>query len=158
MPPAKFTSNSIFISQAEKADPNDPVYPSNHSAALYEAGDYSGCVAAVLRSWTLLQAKPNSTPDLIVRLASRLAKSLCYGVRAGSITTDFVSSRKEDIMLLQEEAAGKPLTTVNAASREEFARVWEEWECVKLEMEDYSTKRGTCLHGLSRLPMFVKPL
>ena len=87
-----------------------------------------------------------------------MAKSLCYGVRAGTITENFVMSHKEDIMLLQEAAAGKLLSSVNAAGQEEFARVWEEWECVKLEMESYSTKRGACLQGLSRLPMFVKPL
>ncbi|KAI1786363.1 hypothetical protein LXA43DRAFT_1034112 [Ganoderma leucocontextum] len=145
-----------LYAQAEKADPHDPVYPSNHSAALYEVGDYSACAAAVIRSWTLLQDNPDAKPDLIVRLSSRLAKSLCYAVRAGTITKDFVATWKEDIMQLQEAAAGKPLTSVNVASQEEFARVWEEWECVKLEMEDYySTKCGTSLQGLSRLPMFI---
>ena len=125
---------------------------------MYEVGDYSACAIAVLRAWNLIQGNPDAKSDLIVRLASRLAKSLCHGLRVGSITTDFISSRKEDIMFLQEEASAKPLASVNAASQEEFARVWAEWECVKLEMEDYSTKRGACLQGLSKLPMFVKPL
>ncbi|TBU53623.1 hypothetical protein BD310DRAFT_887493 [Dichomitus squalens] len=144
-----------LYSKAERADPRDPVYPSNLSAALYETGDYAGCVDAVLRSWDLLKDKDDAKPDLIRRLSMRLARSLCHGVRAGTITQDVLTKHKEDIMLLQEAAAECP---TSAATGGEHAHVWEDWETVKLEIDDYAQKADTCLDKLSRLPLFCKPL
>ena len=106
--------------QAENADPSDPVYPSNLSAALYEIGDYAKCVDAVIRSWNLLKDKADVKPELIIRLSTRLAKSLCHGVCAGTITADNLAKHKEAVMLLQEAATERP---ASAAVGEEHERV-----------------------------------
>ncbi|PIL28785.1 hypothetical protein GSI_08829 [Ganoderma sinense ZZ0214-1] len=149
------TEAAELYAKAEHADPIDPVYPSNLSAALYEIGDYAKCADAVMRSWNLLKDKTDAKPDLILRLSTRLAKSLCHGVRAGTVSQDSLVKYKEDIMLLQEAAAKRP---ASAAAGQEHGRVWEDWETVKLEMDDYAKKGEACLGGLSRLPLFLKSL
>ena len=122
---------------------------------MYEIGDYAKCVDAVIRSWNILKDKTDAKPDLILRLSTRLAKSLCHGVRAGTILQETLAKYKEDVMLLQEAAAEHP---ASAAASEEHGRVWEDWETVKLEMDDYAKKGESCLCGLSRLPLFLKSL
>ncbi len=122
---------------------------------MYEIGDYAKCVDAVFRSWNLLKDNADAKPDLIIRLSTRLAKSLCHGVRAGTIPQEALVKHKEDTMLLQEAAAVRP---ASAAAGEEHGRVWEDWETVKLEIDDYVKKGDACLGGLSQLPLFVKSL
>ncbi|TFK84364.1 hypothetical protein K466DRAFT_527460 [Polyporus arcularius HHB13444] len=145
--------------KAEKADPRDPVYPSNLSAALFETGDYAACAEAVLRAWKLLKAKSDAKHDLIVRLSSRLAKALCYGARAGSITVSDVSTHEAAIEELRKASiTGKPSTSTSAPTDDALVRVWDEWAAIRSEMVAYAQKGDACLGGLSRLPMFSKAL
>ncbi|KAJ7452811.1 hypothetical protein FB451DRAFT_1373943 [Mycena latifolia] len=70
--------------QAEQLDHANPVYPSNLSAALFEMGDYSACVAAILRSCSQLDFETNTNAALASRLSVRLAKSLSQAFAAGN--------------------------------------------------------------------------
>ncbi|KAI0719795.1 hypothetical protein C8T65DRAFT_603249 [Cerioporus squamosus] len=143
--------------KAEKADPSDPVYPSNLSAALFETGDYAACYKAVLRAWRLLKTRADAKQDLIVRLSSRLAKALCHGVRAGTLNAKDISALEDDIEGLRKTSlTSKPSTSSSAPADDALVRVWDEWAATQSEMESYVQKGDACLGGLSRLPMFCK--
>ena len=146
-------------SQAEKADPRDPVYPSNLSAALFESGDYAGSADAVLRSWKLLEERGDMASDLVVRLSIRLARALCHGARARLPLHDTLTRNSTEIEQLKATAAEKLSDGGKTALREESCRAWKVWEATHAEMtQDAEGKTQACLHGLSRLPLFCKPL
>lgn len=65
--------------QAEKSDPDNHIYPSNLSAALYEVGDYLGCIHAICRAWKKLPTSPEADTVLIQKWSLRLGKALRYG-------------------------------------------------------------------------------
>ncbi|OBZ76423.1 hypothetical protein A0H81_03125 [Grifola frondosa] len=140
----KMADAAQLYAKAEKADQNDPVYPSNLSAALFEVGDYAGCVNAVLRSWKLLRSRLDKKPDLILRLSIRLAKALCHGFRSGAISADAVHAN--------------PSTSSNVASTEELAHVWQEWKQMRPELADREAKARASLANFSRLPILIKNL
>ncbi|KAI0672184.1 hypothetical protein C8Q78DRAFT_971990 [Trametes maxima] len=152
----QFVGACELYAKAEKADPADPVYPSNLSAALYEARDYAGCVAAVLRSWKLLSTQQEPKRDLVLRLSSRLAKALCLAVRADPGSRSVFESREADIEGLRSFCF-KSTYSVGASS-EEISRIWEDWETAKGELADSLRKGSACSSALSRLPLFMKPL
>lgn len=141
--------------QAEHADPTDPVYPSNLSAALYEVGDYAGCAHAILRAWSLLNGKPDAKPDLIVRLSSRLAKALSLGVRAKTITEDVLRTADDSINALREASQN---LSIPDSSLEDLLLMWKEWDQTAPDVRVYCEKSADGLKGLSRLPIFSKPL
>ena len=130
------------------------------SAALYEIGDYAGCVQAVRRAWKLLKDKPDSKQDLVARLATRLGKALCHGVTAGSISAAVVEASEADIEELRATASGLSSSgsITTAAAKEEFAKIWEDWSQIRTNINDYSEKRETSLRALSLLPPLLKPL
>ncbi|KAI0366579.1 hypothetical protein BV20DRAFT_971757 [Pilatotrama ljubarskyi] len=147
-----------LYTQAEKADPTDPVYPSNLSAALYEIADYAGAVDAVLRAWEKLRGKADAKPDLVPRLSSRLAKALCLGVRARTISRDILLGRKADIWALRD-AGIKGLEEGNKSTiREELLLVWKEWDATEPDVDSFVQKSDAALAALSRMPLFSKPL
>ncbi|TFK84368.1 hypothetical protein K466DRAFT_654782 [Polyporus arcularius HHB13444] len=154
----KMSEAASYYEKAEKADPSSPVYPSNLSAALYEAGDYLRCVDAVLRSWKLLETCPEAQPDLVAKLSIRLAKALCHGVSARAITHDLVTRRQDEICKLQDCATKLPAQGKTKKPDEDFTRVWDEWIHMESDLKSYDEKREACLRGFSRLPMFCKPL
>lgn len=131
------------------------MYPSNLSAALYEAADYAACSEAVLRSWKLLRGREDAKADLTARLSGRLAKSLCHGVRAKTVTLDSLAAHGPDIQQIRDAAVK---TTASSSVIEELDRVWSEWDAVKAEATAYVENGREGLRGFSRLPMFYKPL
>ncbi|KAJ6451125.1 hypothetical protein C8R47DRAFT_1170433 [Mycena vitilis] len=68
--------------KAEQLDPNNPTYPSNLSAALFEMGDYTECTSAILRCCSLLDFETQTS--LASRLSIRLARSLSNALAAGN--------------------------------------------------------------------------
>ncbi|OJT04030.1 hypothetical protein TRAPUB_5266 [Trametes pubescens] len=108
-------------SQAKQADPTDPVYPSNLSAALYEVGDYAGCIDAVLRAWRILDGK-DTKPDLLVRLSNRLAKALSLGVRAMTISQTDLHANEAGIQELRKAAKTASEGLGNATTAEDLVR------------------------------------
>ncbi len=143
--------------QAEQADSTDPVYPSNLSAALYEVGDYSSCVRAVLRAWKLLDKQPVAKPDLVVKLSNRLAKALSLGVRARTISENDLHVNETDIRALRK-ASETASEGDNPATREDLTRMWREWDATAPDIKAYTEQHDVSLSNLSRLPLFSKPL
>ncbi|OCH87485.1 hypothetical protein OBBRIDRAFT_837319 [Obba rivulosa] len=143
--------------QAEELDPTEPVYPSNLSAALFEAGDYAACSRAILRSWKLIQARQQTKPELVIRLATRLAKALSHGARAGAISPKNYRKQTEQVKALETAALQQPTTSVNAASYEELTRVWQEWRQFELMFANHAKASKEGLKRLASLPVFTLP-
>ncbi|TFK84369.1 hypothetical protein K466DRAFT_527474 [Polyporus arcularius HHB13444] len=147
----EFKQACTSYEKAEQCDPKNYVYPSNLSAALYELGDYTGSIDAVVRSWRLLRDRSDAKVELITRLSTRLAKSLCHGARAGTVTNKLLRRVASDVRQLRE-------ASMNGAPDEELKRVWDEWTTVYHELVPCAEKAHASLTGLSRLPLFFKPL
>ncbi|KAI0649816.1 hypothetical protein C8Q79DRAFT_997836 [Trametes meyenii] len=143
-----------LYTKAEQLDRNDPVYPSNLSAALYEVGDYPNCLEAILRAWNLLQKNTDSTKqELLARLSNRLAKALCHGIRARTLPLDTLTINGPKIKALRDSATSK-----DPSPNEEAAHTWGEWTQMGRELVDYAESGDESLRRFSRLPMFFKPL
>lgn len=137
--------------QAETLAPQDAVYPSNLSAALYELGDYKGSYEAVCRSGRLLMEQELESP-LSTRLSIRLAKSLRYGVRSGSIASEDMAKGTEVVDKLRSlvcNAGDK-----SSSSLIEAHRVWNEWRNVEADMDRVALEADEARKRLARLPIF----
>lgn len=144
--------------QAEKADTSDPVYPSNLSAALYETGDYAGCVSAILRSWKLLSSQREDKRDLVVRLSNRLAKALCFSAWSDRSSRHAPELHAADMRELKEFSLACSSDASSSRAIEELRSVWEDWETIESDVDALMNKGDKCLAALSRLPLFMKPL
>ncbi|KAI0738399.1 hypothetical protein C8Q80DRAFT_1124983 [Daedaleopsis nitida] len=140
---------------AEEVDDSDPVFPSNLSAALFELGEYKGCVEAILRAWRHMQNSETTTEALVVRLSTRLAKAACHGAHAHKIQAGDPATLHPEVDKLRSAALS---IVANDASQETLRNAWEEWAITETDMSDLSGKRDACLAGLSRLPMFCRAL
>ncbi|KII91875.1 hypothetical protein PLICRDRAFT_157310 [Plicaturopsis crispa FD-325 SS-3] len=127
-----------YYYKAEKADPTDAVYPSNLSAALYELGDYAGCINAIQRSAQL----ESSSPALLAKLSTRLAKALSHGVISGQIASPVLQEKHSLINTLRlignDDAENK--------------RVWKDWSLVEASTGDREVEGKEARSRLSRLP------
>lgn len=135
--------------QAEKAAPQEAVYPSNLSAALYELGDYPGCFQAICRA-------TNNCPDseansnLLSRLSLRLAKTLAHGVRRGDISPQSIQDGSTVLERLKKSAdAGSSTNT-------DLVRAWNDWKRVEDETETVAKGAASARTRLSQLPIFRK--
>ncbi|KAF7790664.1 hypothetical protein EIP86_001620 [Pleurotus ostreatoroseus] len=117
----RFEEASEMYRKAEYADPSNAVYPSNLSAALYEAGHYKDSAEAILRSWKLICLSNDAKPDLAARLFTRLAKSLAHGFLGGQIADEFLTEHDYDIMRMKN-ASLKPSS--------EAEKAWNLWDAV----------------------------
>lgn len=136
-------------------DPNDPVYPSNLSAALYELANYAECVKAVLRAWTIIKPHLPHKADLIVRLSIRLGKALCNGVRGGAISS---TTLEEDGPLIHDLEASSAMIlsqNINPTSLTELAQVWREWKRIERLNPEASVE---ALRKFSQLQILTPPL
>ncbi|KAI0719796.1 hypothetical protein C8T65DRAFT_736355 [Cerioporus squamosus] len=149
-----FLKASKVYEQAEKADPNNPVYPSNLSAAPLELGDYAGCLESVLRAWRCMPAQSDQKMELATRLGRRLCKALCHGARAGTITRDSLTKHREGIDQLRVASS----TECSKGDASSGVQGWEEWDSTRLEIDECAKKRDVCLAGLARMPLFFQPL
>ncbi|KAI0366568.1 hypothetical protein BV20DRAFT_1055566 [Pilatotrama ljubarskyi] len=136
-----------FYAKAEQLEPDDPVYPSNLSAALYESGDYAGCASAVLRAWNILRDKRDARRDLVLRQSARLAKALCFFVQSQPGSRDCLKARKDDIRAIREYS-------LSCASNEDLS----DWDVTDVESDVGAHGRDLCLNKMSRLPLFIKHL
>ncbi|KAK0230370.1 hypothetical protein IW262DRAFT_397327 [Armillaria fumosa] len=108
-----FAQAAKLYKQAEEIESDDPVYPSNLSAALYEMGDYAGSYQAILRSAKLLSKSPNL--PLAAKVSLRLPKALIYGLRNNTLSLKDYYDEEQLIERL------KPAAGVSEG-------YWEEWE------------------------------
>ncbi|KZV73536.1 hypothetical protein PENSPDRAFT_648881 [Peniophora sp. CONT] len=118
-----FKEAAGLYQKAEDAVPTDPVYPSNLSAALYEAADYAGAFSAILRSWSLLQNANETKNVLALRLSTRLARTLANGLSYGSFSLGDVNDATAGVQGLRARAdEGDEPANVEAR------RLWKEWD------------------------------
>ncbi|KAF8958545.1 hypothetical protein BDZ97DRAFT_1906448 [Flammula alnicola] len=126
--------------EAEKLDLNNAVYPSNLSAALYELGDYAGCMNAVLRSWAL---KPSN--DLALKLSTRLAKTLSQGVQDGCINPSVV---QQNLLVIKE------LEATSLTDDSDNAQAWKLWKSIRQGLEHHGDLSYEAKVRLSKMPIY----
>jgi hypothetical protein len=128
------------LTQAGTLDPTNPVYPSNMSAALYELGDYLGCMNAILHSWSL---QPESA--LALKLSTRLPKTLCQGIHAGTI----LPSDLEANATIIRELEGVPST-----EDAEHTQAWMLLKRVRCKLEHHDALAREARIRFSRMPIY----
>ncbi len=92
--------------------------------------------------------------ELVTRLARRLTKALSHGARAGTITRDTLTKDGEAIQHLRVASSKKGSTGDGGFG----THGWDEWDAARAEMDECLKRRDACLDGLSRMPIFFKPL
>lgn len=134
--------------QAESQSPQDPVFSSNFSAALYELGDYLGCFQAICRAAkTAFQLKETDHSSLLLKLSSRLPKALTQGIWSGTIRSAQIEEEKQVVERLRFEGKAIP----------ETLRLWEQMERVKVGAMSISAEDvATAKHRLLYLPIYKK--
>lgn len=137
----------LTVDQAEAAAPQENVYPSNLSAALYEMGDYSACLDAISRSWTL-----SASPALALRLATRAAKALAQGVRGGTIGPVALAKHAQAIVQL-ETIAMQQESSAGVDIQPESVRVWREWHAIAAEAGDRNSVAHDARVRLAAIPI-----
>ncbi|KAK0461719.1 uncharacterized protein EV420DRAFT_1526820 [Desarmillaria tabescens] len=118
----QFAQAVKLYKQAEEFESDNPVYPSNLSAALYEMGDYAASCQAILRSAKLLSESPN--PPLAAKLSLRLPKTLTYGFRNSTVLPKDYYYHERSIEQL------KPPVGVSEEAWEEWERTIDEFDTV----------------------------
>ncbi|TCD64576.1 hypothetical protein EIP91_003904 [Steccherinum ochraceum] len=135
-----------FYMKAEAADPEEAVYSSNLSAAFYETGDYALCFEAICRAAQKISGAKEASP-LFSRLAARLAKTLCFGLRAGQITFDSIQRHAEAIQGFSDIAK-----RTDAAG--ELVASWADWQRIEKDQERVTAAAAQARSRLSSLPIF----
>ncbi len=110
------------------------------------------------RSWSLLQDCRDAKADLVLRLSTRLAKALCHGVRAGTITRKIIDAYETAISQLRHAATERLAKVTNVPAIDDLTRSWEEWDVTQAEYNEGSQNADDCLNRWARLPLFCKPL
>ena len=126
--------------QAGTLDPTNAVYPSNLSAALYELGDYLGCMNAIFHCWSL---QPEST--LASKLSIRLPKALCQGIHSGTILPSILEANASVI---------RELEGIQPTDHEEHARAWMLLRRIRFELEHRDALVREASIRFSRMPIY----
>ncbi|VDB88211.1 unnamed protein product [Peniophora sp. CBMAI 1063] len=145
-----FTDAANMYARAEQLAPNDPVYPSNLSAALFEAGDYAAAFDAIARSWSALSIANGPDISLALRLSARLARTISNGVMSGSLS--FLQIMGKDEVVTGLRGTAEAYTT--HASAPDALRAWEECDVIRgslagIQDEDKERSR----RAFARLPV-----
>lgn len=116
-------------------------------------GDYAACFEAICRSVKRLP-EPDANPSLSLRLSTRLAKSLSYGVRSGTISSDVLQQSSGAIQALERkfnEALSKSSEVPG-----DTVRAWKDWKRVEKEIEAVSRGRDAAQDRLVCIPIAKK--
>ncbi|KAH8102117.1 hypothetical protein BXZ70DRAFT_930357 [Cristinia sonorae] len=148
---------ATLFAKAESLDPTDPVYPSNLSAALYENGQYTESVKAIIRSWLLLKKAVDPKPDFVVRLFARLGKALAQGIAGRSVDEAFLEENQMGIESLKHAVAKLALKTPEDEALVESVRAWPDLLDLNSQVENRDGVVKEWLGRLSRIPMVKKP-
>ncbi|KAH7922618.1 hypothetical protein BV22DRAFT_1070111 [Leucogyrophana mollusca] len=146
---SKFVEAAKCYREAEIASPNDAVYPSNLSAALYESGQYAECIEPLCRSWGVLQDRQSS---LALKLSNRLVKALLQGVLGGSLSIEELKSKSGVIRELESVAQEKTEPTPGSVT--ECVRMWQEWREVERASVQPSANVVQARNRLTKIPIF----
>ncbi|KAK7681418.1 hypothetical protein QCA50_015510 [Cerrena zonata] len=142
----QFAGAAGKYTQAEQLAPDNPVYPSNLSAAFYELGEYQQTVQAIMRAECKASTADTS---FLARLSTRLAKTLSHGVRGGNITAEVVDS----ILPIIDKLRSLPID-----SSPDFTKSWAIWEYTQGEMQGMKEKESAARRRLAELAPFKKSL
>lgn len=138
--------------QARNLDLQEPKYPSNLSAALYEAGKYVEALKSVRDAWKRLHASStgtsvSATDPLAIKLATRLAKAKINGVRSGFISLHASTSvkfsdqeRAGDVLDEEVEKFGMQDSSIGAEDPKisEMKAVWRQWSAIRSQCTSHS--------------------
>ncbi|ETW77481.1 hypothetical protein HETIRDRAFT_446351, partial [Heterobasidion irregulare TC 32-1] len=116
-------------------------------------GDYAACFEAICRSVERLP-KPDVNPSFSSQLYTRLAKSLSYGVRSGTISSDVLQQSSGAIQAL-ERKFNEALSKSSEVPRD-TVRAWKDWKRVEKEIEAVSRGRDAAQDRLVRIPIAKK--
>lgn len=103
------------------------------------------------RSSRLLTEQELESP-LSTRLLIRLAKSLRYGVRSGSIASEDVAKGADVVDRLRSLVCNAG--DESSSSLIEARRVWDEWRNVEADMNRVALEADEARKRLARLPIF----
>ncbi|TCD70624.1 hypothetical protein EIP91_002655 [Steccherinum ochraceum] len=131
-----FREAADCYAEAEVAAPNDPVFPSNLSASLFELGDYQACLQAIIRA----QSKLEESSPLVQRLSTRLAKTLSYGLRSGSIGVDDVHRDDAAINEMAKETGSPDASADLLAAWKEWRRIYGDFEKMEIGAPEARTR------------------
>ncbi|KAF8827058.1 hypothetical protein HHX47_DHR5000531 [Lentinula edodes] len=157
----RFAESAEKYAKAESQTPQDPVFSSNLSAALYELGDYAGCVHAICRAAKKVQALQDDDQEknlvLLQKLSSRLPKAFIHGILNGSIDASslgLVNDGEKDVLeRLRFVGAG----TSSSNPDSDTSRLWEQFQRVRDERSAISeVDVVNARHRLADLPIFKK--
>lgn len=139
------------------------MFSSNLSAALYELGDYAGCVHAICRAAKIVQALQNKNDDqeknlvLLQKLSSRLPKAFIHGILNGSIDASslgLVDEGEKDV-LERLRFVGEGTGSSNPDS--DTSRLWKQFQGFRDERSSISEVDVVkARHRLADLPIFKK--
>lgn len=147
---------TLFYAQAEAVAPHDPVYASNLSATLYELGlgKYAGCIDAIMRSWKHISTELHDS--LLLELSSRLPRSLCQGIRSGTISQGYIYEKRD--LFEQMYSVGAPIAQKDLSVFSEYEKLWAEWRFIDNESTNREAAANEARNNLSLLPILRKPL
>ncbi|GAW05069.1 hypothetical protein LENED_006903 [Lentinula edodes] len=157
----RFAESAEKYAKAESQTPQDPVFSSNLSAALYELGDYAGCVHAICRAAKKVQALQDDDQEknlvLLQKLSSRLPKAFIHGILIESIDASSLGleddGEKDVLERLRSVGAG----TSSSNPDSDTSRLWEQFQRVRDERSAISeVDVVNARHRLADLPIFKK--
>ncbi|SJL02420.1 uncharacterized protein ARMOST_05747 [Armillaria ostoyae] len=136
-----FVQAAECYEQAEKAAPDNAIFPSNLSAALYETGDYAGSYRAIMRSAKLLSDLSSS--NLATKLSTRLSKVVSYGLRNGTISPKDYRDYEEVIEQLRQATGNSE-------------EVWRDYDRAINEHDTVVQRASSARRNLASLPIARK--
>ncbi|THH27274.1 hypothetical protein EUX98_g6912 [Antrodiella citrinella] len=148
---------AALFAKAELLDPTDPVYPSNLSAALYENGQYTDAIQAILRSWLLLRANTTLKPELATRLFTRLGKALAQGIAGQQVGSAFLQETQLGIESLAHAVMKHALSSPEDAALLESVRAWPDLLEIHRQVDGRDEVVKEWLGRFSLISMIKKP-
>ena len=146
--------------------PNEPKYPSNLSAVLYEAGQYSEAITAIRLSWQLLRAKneadgrsptPTIADPFAIKLATRFAKACTHrSYSQDELQTDGkVEDTDEEIESLFISCPAD----VDDVKIKDLQAAWLQWRAlrddkVQQNLEEYKADKAAAHKRLRSISIF----
>ncbi|PPQ68988.1 hypothetical protein CVT25_009173 [Psilocybe cyanescens] len=133
---------------ATKIGPNEPKYPSNLSAVLYELGQYLECITAIRKAWTRLRARnptegklptPIESDPLAIKLATRFAKANVNTVASKAASLHDMLSPDVDLdtdieKFVKLEREGSDDTKI-----QEMKAAWDQWQNLRDECAQHTS-------------------
>jgi hypothetical protein len=107
-----------------------------------------------MRSWKHMSEESHNS--LLLKLSSRLPKSLCQGIRSGTISQDYIHENRD--LFEQMYSAGAQIAQKDLSTFPEYEKLWQEWRCVDNESTNREAAANEARNNRSLLPNLRKPL